>query len=240
QTLAATEVAKQVIDVFNGQPARYAVNAPLVSAEAYAVLSPFLKVAQAVGNLVSYLGEGQLKSIHIKYQGEIASYATDPLKAAVLGGLLDRLTEERVNLVNANTVASRRGIKVTEQKEADCENYANLLTVEVAISDGVITVSGTVLRGETHVVQINNYWIDIIPTGGYFLFSDHRDRPGLIGAVGEITGSADINISYMHLSRLKPRGQALMILALDEPLPEEQRQQILALPDVHTAKLVKM
>ena len=240
QTLAATEVAKQVIDVFNSQPARYAVNAPLVSAEAYAVLSPFLKVAQAVGNLVSYLGEGQLRSIHIKYQGEIASYVTDPLKAAVLGGLLDRLTEERVNLVNANMVASRRGIKVTEQKEADCENYANLLTVEVATSDGVITVSGTVLRGETHVVQINNYWIDIIPTGGYFLFSDHRDRPGLIGAVGEITGGADINISYMHLSRLKPRGQALMILALDEPLPEEQRQQILALPDVHTAKLVKM
>ena len=80
------------------------------------------------------------------------------------------------------------------------------------------------MRGESHVVLVNNYWIDIIPTGGYFLFSDHRDRPGLIGAVGKITGDADINISYMYVSRLKPRGQALMILALDEPLPEEQRQ----------------
>jgi len=44
----------------------------------------------------------------------------------------------------------------------------------------------------------------------------------------------------MHLSRLKPRGQALMILSLDEPLPEEQKQQILALPDVYTAKVVKI
>ena len=72
------------------------------------------------------------------------------------------------------------------------------------------------------------------------MFSDHRDRPGLIGAVGKITGDADINISYMHVSRLKPRGQALMILALDEPLPEAQQQELLSIPDVYTAKVVKL
>jgi D-3-phosphoglycerate dehydrogenase len=44
----------------------------------------------------------------------------------------------------------------------------------------------------------------------------------------------------MHLSRLKPRGKALMILALDELLPEEQQQQILALPDVYTVKVVRL
>ncbi|MFH1662480.1 MAG: phosphoglycerate dehydrogenase [Chloroflexota bacterium] len=240
QTLAATEIAKQIIDVFNGQPARYAVNAPLISAEALPVLMPFLKVAGTIGNLASYLGEGQLKSIQINYQGEIAGYDTNALKAAILGGLLNRLTEERINIVNANMVASKRGIKVIEQKEAACGNYANLITLEVTTSTGKITVSGTVLDGETRIVQVNNYWINIVPTGGYFLFSDHRDRPGLIGAVGKITGDADINISYMHLSRLKPRGQALMILALDEPLSDEQIKKILALPDVNTAKVVKI
>ncbi len=240
QALAATEVAKQVIDVFKGQPARYAVNAPFISVEALPVLAPFLKVAATVGSLVSQLTEGQMKRIQIKYNGEIANYDTNTLKAVILGGLLEGICEERVNLVNANIVAARRGLKVVEQKEATCENYANLITVEVTTNTGVTTVSGTVLRGESHIVQVDNYWIDIVPTGGYFLFSDHRDRPGLIGAVGKITGDADINISYMNLSRLKPRGQALMILALDEPLPEEQRQQVLALPDVYTAKQVKM
>jgi len=137
-------------------------------------------------------------------------------------------------------VAARRGLTVVEQKEAVCENYASLITVEVTTSTGVIAVAATVMRGESHIVRVNNYWIDIVPTGGYFLFSDHRDRPGLIGAVGRITGDADINISYMHLSRLKPRGQALMILALDEPLPEAQRQQILSIPDVYTVKVVKL
>jgi D-3-phosphoglycerate dehydrogenase len=240
QTLAATEVVQQIIDVFNGQPAKYAVNAPLVSAEVMPVLVPYMRLANSVGNLLSYLGEGQIKSIHIKYQGEVAAYDSNALKAVLLGSLLGRLTEERVNMVNASMEATKRGIKVTEEKQATCDNYANLITMEAVTTEGTTTVSGSVMRDESHIVQVNQFWIDIVPTGGYFLFSDHRDRPGLIGAVGNITGTADINISYMHLSRLKPRGEALMILALDEALPEEQRKQILALKDVYTAKVVKI
>ena len=115
-----------------------------------------------------------------------------------------------------------------------------MITLEVKTNAGTTIVAGTVLRDETHVVRVNNFWIDIVPTGGYFLFSDHLDRPGLIGSAGTITGNADINISSMQLARLQPRGQALMILALDEPLPEKQRQEFLALPDVYTAKVVKL
>jgi len=240
QAMAAIDVAKQIIDVFNGQPARYAVNAPFISAETLSALAPFMKVAVTLGRLVRQLAEGQMNAIQIKYNGEIANYDTNALKATMLGGLLEGISEERVNLVNANIVAARRGLIVVEQKEATCENYASLITLEATTSAGVTTVAGAVIRGETHIVRVNSYWIDIVPTGGYFLFSDHRDRPGLIGTVGKITGDADINISYMHLSRLKPRGQALMILALDEPLPEEQRQQILSIPDIYTVKLVKL
>jgi D-3-phosphoglycerate dehydrogenase len=240
QAMAARDIAEQIVDIFKGQPARYAVNAPLISAEDLSILAPFMKVASTVGKLVSQLAEGQMSAIQIKYDGEISNYDTNALKTAVLGGLLDAVSEERVNLVNANLVASRRGLTVVEQKGATCENYASLITVEVTTSAGVTTAAGTVMRGETHIVQVNNYWLDIVPTGGYFLFSDHQDRPGLIGTVGKITGDADINISYMHLSRLKLRGQALMILALDEPLLEEQQQQMLSIPDIHTVKVVKL
>jgi len=240
QAMAAIDVAKQIVDVFNGRPPRNAVNVPFIPAETLSVLAPFMEVASTLGRLVRQLAEGQMNSIQIRYEGEISNYDTNALKATVLGGLLEGISEERVNLVNANIIAARRGLAVVEQKESTCENYASLITVEATTSAGVTTVAGTVLRGESHIVRTNNYWFDIVPTGGYFLFSDHLDRPGLIGAVGKITGDADINISAMHLSRLKARGQALMILALDEPLPEEQRQQILSIPDVYTAKLVKL
>jgi len=240
QAMVAKDVAEQIITVFKGQPARYAVNAPFISAETLSVLGPFIKAASTAGKLASQLVEGQMSSIQIKYEGEISNYDTNVLKATVLGGLLEGISEERVNLVNANIVAARRGLTVMEQEEATCENYASLITLEVTTSTGVTTVATTVMRGESHIVRVNDYWIDIVPTGGYFLFSDHLDRPGLIGAVGKITGDANMNISYMHLSRLKLRGQALMILALDEPLPEEQQQQILSIPDVYTVKLVKL
>jgi D-3-phosphoglycerate dehydrogenase len=238
--MAATDVAEQIVDIFKGQPPRYPVNAPFIPPETLSALAPFMKVAATLGRLVSQLTEGQTNAIKIKYEGEISNYDTNTLKAAVLGGLLEGISEERVNLVNANILATRRGLTVMEQKEATCENYASLITVEVTTSAGVTTGAGTVIHGESHIVRVNNYWIDIVPTGGYFIFCDHLDRPGLIGAVGKITGDADINISAMHLSRLKPRGQALMILALDEPLPEEKQQQLLSLPDVYTVKLAKL
>ncbi len=240
QAAAARDIAVQIVDIFKGQPARYAVNAPFIPAEVMSVLAPFMKVASTVGRLASQLAEGQMNAIQIKYEGEISNYDTNALKAAVLGGLLEGISEERVNLVNANVIAARRGLAVIEQKEAICKNFASLITIETTTSTGVTTVAGTILNGKTHIVRVNNYWLDIEPTGAYFLFSDHRDCPGLIGAVGKITGDADINISAMHLSRLKPRGQALMILALDEPLPEEQQQQILSIPDVYSVKLVKL
>jgi D-3-phosphoglycerate dehydrogenase len=240
QVMAAKDVAEQVIDIFRGQPPRYSVNAPFIPAETLSALAPFMNVASTLGRLASQLAEGQTNAIKVKYEGEISNYDTNTLKAAVIGGLLEGISEERVNLVNANILATRRGLSVVEQKEATCENYASLVTVEVTTSAGVTTVAGTVIHGESHIVRVNSYWIDIVPTGGYFIFSDHLDRPGLIGTVGKITGDADINISAMHVSRLKPRGQALMILALDEPLPEERQQQLLSLPDIYTVKLVKL
>jgi D-3-phosphoglycerate dehydrogenase len=216
------------------------VNAPQIPAELLAVLAPYMQVASTLGSLARQLMEGQIKSIQIEYSGEIANYDTSAVKASTVGGLLEGISEERINVVNAAVIANRRGIKIAEKKEAVCENYASLITLKVTTDADSLVVAGTVLRGETHIVRINNFWPDIIPTGGYFLFSDHRDRPGIIGAVGNITGKADINISSMQLARLQPRGQALMILALDEALPEAQKQEILALQDVHTVKLVKL
>ncbi len=240
QVTVARDVAEQINALFHGQPARYAVNAPFISPEAMAVLSPMVNAGTTCGRLVRQLAEGQAGAIKIKYDGEISNFNTNILKVAVLGGLLEGVSEERINLVNASIVATRRGLTVMEQKEATCENYGSLITVEITTSTGTTTVAATVMRGETHIVRVNKYWIDIIPTGGYFLFSDHLDRPGLIGAVGKITGDANINISFMHLGRLKSRGEALMILALDEPLPEEQRRQVMALPGVYSARLARV
>ncbi len=241
QVMAAKDVAEQIADIFRGQPARAAINAPYITTETLIALSPFMKLARTLCKLVYKLAEGQAKTIRIRYDGDIANYDTNPIKASVLGGLLEGVSEERVNIVNCNVIAAKRGLTITEEKEATCANYASLLTVEITTTSGKYAVAGTIMHNESHIVRINDYWLDIVPTpGSYFLFSDHKDRPGLIGAVGKITGDANVNISFMHLGRLESRGQALLVLTLDEPLPQKQQQQILELPDVYSVKLVDL
>jgi D-3-phosphoglycerate dehydrogenase len=239
QDLATSDVVTQVIDVFEGRPARYAVNAPYIPAESLPVIAPYVKVARTLGRLLQQMAEGQFKTLGIKYSGEVSKYETQALKATVLGGVLEQISEERVNVVNADIIACKRGITVSEQKEPVCDNYQSLITIEAVTSAGPLSVAATFLRDEVHVVKVNDYWIDISP-GGFFLFADHRDRPGLVGAVGNITGKADVNVSYMHLSRLKPRGQALMVLALDEALSEDGLKQVKSLDGVNSARLVKL
>ncbi len=240
QADVAVAVAEQVVAVLQGHPARYAVNAPFIPPEMMAAVGPFLGVASHIGKLATQLAEGQLSAITIKYEGDIANYEAGALKVALLGGLLEPISEERVNLVNANMVAAKRGLRIMEQKEPVCENYGSLITVEVTTSAGTTTVAGTYMRGETHIVHVNGYWVDVVASGGYWLVSHHRDRPGLIGAVGTILGNGDINISSMQVSRLQPRGPALMVLGMDEPVGERQLQHILDLPDVYTAKVVRL
>jgi len=236
QTSVAKDIAEEVLAVLQGQFSKYAVNAPHVAPE----LVPFMRVAATIGNLASQLMEGQINSTHIKYSGEVANYDCNPVKTALISGLLQQASEERINLVNVGFIAAQRGLKISEEKEITCHNYSNLLTLEVNTNVGTTLISSTVRDSEIHIVQVNDFWMDIVPAGGYFFFCDHLDRPGLVGTIGNITGKADINISSMHLSRLQPRGKALMILALDEPLGEEQLQEIRALPGIYTAKTVKL
>ena len=240
QTEVAREVAEQVIAVLQGQSARYTVNAPFVLPETQAVLAPYIDAAGYAGKLATQLAKGQLSSIHLRYEGEIADYDTNILKAACLMGLLGPISEERVNLVNANLIATQRGLRITEQKGPAAEQYGSLVTVEVETSEGKTVVSAAHMRGQTHIVRVNEYWIDIVAAGGYMLFTDHQDRPGMIGAVGNITGKHDINIGFMEVGRLDPRGRATMILGLDDPLPEPVLAEINALPNVYQTWVIQL
>ena len=238
---ASIDIAEQVVAILNGHPAKFPVNAPRISTEAMSVLGPYVQVGTTIGRVVVQLIEGQLKSLAIRYQGDIAKEDTNPIKVAVLAGLLETLTEERVNMVNADIIANSRGLRVTEQKDSTCENYANMLTVEVYTKSGSTLVAGSSLRGKTHLTRVNDFWLEIEPFGSYMVFTEHKDRPGMIGAVGTIIGNANVNISQMQVSRNVQRGSgAMMVLCLDEPLPVECYQQIVAMPDMHKVLIVKL
>ncbi|MFQ5860225.1 MAG: phosphoglycerate dehydrogenase [Dehalococcoidia bacterium] len=240
QREVAVEVAEQVLAVLRGEPARYIVNFPVLPPEVHKLVAPFVQVASLTGKLLTQLAEGQFLSLQISYQGEIAQYDTTILKAAVLMGLLQPVSAERVNLINAPVMAEQRGLKTAEQKESAVGEYASLLTATLKTSAGTLALGGTLMRSEVHIVRVNDYWLDMVPSVPYLLFIEHRDQPGMIGAVGTITGQNDINISFMEVGRLSPRGGAMMVLGLDDPMSDTALEQVRSLPHIDSAKVVKL
>ena len=240
QAEVAREVAEQVIAVLEGRSAMYTVNAPFVPPETQRILTPYVDAGSYAGKLAAQLVQGQLQSVNLRYDGEIAAYDTNLLRAACLVGILSPISDERVNLINANLHASQRGLRVTEQKSPSAEEHVSLVTVEMETTEGKIAISASQVRGETHIVRINDYWIDIVPTGGYMLIASHQDRPGMIGAVGTITGKHDINIGFMEVGRLEPRGPATMIIGLDDPLTDAVLAEINTLPNMVRTRVVQL
>ena len=47
-----------------------------------------------------------------------------------------------------------------------------------------------------------------------------EDRPGMVGRFGTLLGNHNVNIARMEVGRQRRRGQAMIILALDEPVPD--------------------
>jgi D-3-phosphoglycerate dehydrogenase len=240
QERVAIDVAHEVLAVLSGQPATYAVNAPLISAESMSVVAPYLEVAEKTASLATQLSAGQLGNVEIEYQGEIASQDVTPLRAAVIRGLLLPISEENVTIVNAGLVAERRGLKITERMGPVEEPYANLLSVGLTTSEGTTKVAGTSAHDGAHIVLINDFWVDVPPGDGYLLLCENLDRPGMVGAVGTFLGQHDINISFMRLGRKQVRGRALMVLGLDDTISPELLREMEAIQDVYSARVVRI
>lgn len=240
QVNVALDVAEQIVEVLSGRSARYAVNAPVILPEAMSLLAPYMELSGKLGSLATQLSEGQVGGIEVTYAGEIAEYDTSPLKAMVIKGLLEPVMEEEINLVNAPVLARARGLDVVERKMGHVDNYSNLITIRLDTDRSSHTVAGTVMFGEPHLVRVDRYWVDVVLAGGQMLFSYHRDRPGMIGHVGTVLGAADVNISFMAVGRLAPKGEALMVIGVDDPVGPDLVGKLLAVPDIHAIRTVRI
>jgi len=234
QMLAGVDVAEGVLAALRGDTPRYAVNAPFVPPEEWAVLAPYISLGRHMGAISRQLIQDPVRGYELEYWGELAHVGTQPLRLAVLQGLLQNTSDTRVTPMNAPLIARERGIRIGERTRPEEDSYAGLLVLRAETADGERVFSGTVLRGEPHIVQADGYWVDFVP-GSPLLVTYHRDRPGLIGHVGTLLGGADVNISGMYVGRLAPREQAMMVLTLDEPAPTDVLALLNAEPDIERA-----
>lgn len=234
QAQTGTDVAEGILAALEGSTPRYSVNAPFVPPEEWGVLEPYIRLGTSMGMICQQLVEEPVRSYDIEYRGELTNVETMPVRLAVLQGLLVGTSEQRVTPVNAPLIARDRGMRIAEHSSPDGEAYAGMLVVRANTAAGPREFGGTVIRGEPFIVQNDGYWVSFIPNGP-LLLTYHHDQPGIIGRVGTLLGSADVNISGMYVGRRAPRERAMMVLTLDDPVPEQVLQDVRQLPGVDQA-----
>ncbi|MGI6096887.1 MAG: phosphoglycerate dehydrogenase [Dethiobacteria bacterium] len=221
QINVALQVAEQVVHALRGEPVVSAVNVPVIMPETMAEVEPFLPLMRLLGSFYMQTFNGKVKEVEIIYSGEIANYQVNPLTNSFLIGLLSVTLNEHVNYVNAPVIVRNRGIKIKEITTKNCENFTNLVTVNVKTAAGVITVAGTLFnQKDMRIVQIGDYRIEVTPSR-YMFVCTYIDQPGVIGRVGTKLGENNINIAGMYVGRQSIGGEAVMVLQVDDIIPDE-------------------
>jgi D-3-phosphoglycerate dehydrogenase len=235
QASVALDVAEEVAVVLAGGLPRYAVNAPSLPPEELAYLRPFADVTERLASLHSQLFGGRAGTIELEFEGQVGQHDVNLLIAAAIKGLLQRFTEDRINAVNAKLIASSRGMRIVERRTPARGSYTSLITLRMHGHE----LAGTVLMDEPRVVRIDSFRVDLVPEGR-FLVSRHEDRPGIVGRVGTILGEHDVNIANMLVGRDAPRGRAMMILSVDDPVSTAllgRLREVDGMSDLHYVEL---
>ena len=238
QVNVAIDISEQIVDVLNGKPARSAVNMPALSAEVMAAVSPYLTLGERIGAMLTQLADGPVEGVEISYCGELSSLETGPVGRAVLKGLFQPILTEQVNMVNAPVIAESRGIRVTESKTKDCEDYNSLLSVKAKVGKSALTIAGTLFgKKDIRIVHLDGHSIDIVPSGA-MLVTTHIDKPGIIGRVGTLLGGRGVNIGGMHVGREGIGKHAVMVLNVDGVMSEDVIRQIQEMDGIESARQV--
>ncbi|GAC1330626.1 MAG: phosphoglycerate dehydrogenase [Candidatus Dormibacteria bacterium] len=239
QVGVAADVVLQVVSVLNGGPARWAVNAPTVLPDDMVALKPYLALAEKLGSLYSQAGGGGARRVELEMSGQLSRHDPSYLTAEVLKGMLSPYTEERINVVNARLQASARGIEVVETRTDAPGLFPDLLSLRVEGTGPDFSAAGTVQSQGPRLVRLGDFHLDIEPAGR-FLLTYHDDRPGIIGSVGLALGQGNVNIAALQLGRDAPRGRAVMVVAVDDEVPETLRQELAAIPGMSEIRYVEL
>jgi len=98
--------------------------------------------------------------------------------------------------------------------------YHTLVRVTVATSRGDRSVAGTLFGTQARLVEIFGIGIEA-DLEGHMLYIVNEDAPGFIGRIGSLLGEAGINIGTFHLGRREAGGEAVLLLSVDQPIPED-------------------
>jgi len=240
QEAVALEAAQLLIDYLTRGVVQCAVNMAAFNRKELDEMRHYVDLARRLGMLQANMASGPIVKAELTYRGELAKKGTKLLTAAFAAGLLESRLTESVNLINAELLARERGIEIVESAQPNKGDFSNLMQTEVFSDKKSLVASGTLFGKEyLRLVQLGPYRIESYLDGVLLAFT-HHDVPGLIGYIGTVFGKHNVNIASMNVGRQMPGGEAIAVLNLDNPPPEEALKEVKNHEKIYNINVVKL
>ena len=225
QENVALQVAEQMSDYLLTGAVQNALNMPSVTAEEAAVMGPWVKLAGHLGAFVGQMTDEPIKAINILYDGHVAEMNLAALNCAAIAGIM-RATNPAVNMVSAPVIAKERGIQISTTQQEKSGVFDAYIKLTMVTESRERSIAGTVFSdGKPRFIQVKGINIDA-EVGEHMLYTTNKDVPGIIGTLGGTLGKHGVNIANFTLGRAAAGEDAIAILYLDEPLPEEVKADL--------------
>ena len=227
QEKAGVSVARSVRLALGGELVPDAVNV------AGGVIDPFVRpgigLVEKLGQILAAIaGHGALTDLEVDVRGELAAFDVSVYRLAALKGYFTNLVTENVSYVNAPLLAEQRGISSKLNVSEESKDYRNTTTLRGVLSDGTtVEVAGTLsgTKMVEKIIGLNGYEIEV-PIAAHHIAMFYIDRPGIVAVYGKEFGDAGINIAGMQIARRSAGGQALSIVTVDSPVPDELLEKV--------------
>jgi D-3-phosphoglycerate dehydrogenase / 2-oxoglutarate reductase len=238
QDKAGVAIAEQVLLALRGEFVPYAVNLD-VGPDIHEAVRPYLVLTERLGRFAVALAGSGVDGIRFEYHGRIADHDTRALTLSGLKGAFSAVVHEPVTFVNAPLLARERGISVEEARMSQSLDYVNVVEVHAQCKSENVSVAGVLVgkRDDERLVRAYGYELDMAFSPIMVLFR-YEDRPGVIGIVGSLLGAADVNIASMQVARRTEGGEALMVMAVDSPIPHDVLEEIVTRARMRDARSI--
>ena len=230
-------ISTTTLAALRGEAVPNAVNLPPASLNALD-LRRLTHVAGAAGHLLAVLQPQQPAHFQVQVHGLVPGDVVEHVTAAALSDALRRWTQRRVTPVNARLIAEEVGLEVTSVVgDADAE-----LTPEFTFEVNGETSHRVTIRWnrkDAGIMEVDRFSLER-PLAGDLLITHHRDRPGIVGQIGTILGRYGVNIAGMQVGRHHRGGESIMVMNVDDAIPDDARREILQIPDIEMAYVVSL
>ncbi len=240
QVNVGVEVAEAIRDMLREGSVRNAVNAPSVDGKTLAALRPYITLGSKLGKIIQQISPNRNDLLTVSYFGKIRDQDTSTISRSILTGFLQQAGDSGVNDINALHYADNLGLKFQELKCSEQRDHSELIEVKVKSSNGSeYQIGATYFGSSPRIVTLHGRDLDAQLDGVLMVF-ENKDRPGIVGWIGNILAKHNINIASMSLSRSKPGAGALSLLNLDSMPDESLSKEILECGDITNLNFIQL